>query len=236
MNVATEARRATPAGAQGTPVCSPRARVMATSDLELLSAWRDGQSRAGQRLFERHFAAIYRFFRNKVPNVFDAEDLTQTTFIACVEHADRFAGKSSFRTFLFGIAHHKLLNFYRSRGRRERRIVLESASAIDLGAGPPSIVSRKEERHLVLEGLRSIPLELQIVLELFYWESMTGAEIADALGIPLGTARSRLRRGKRALREWLENAPRPERLLDSTLHNLEEWARSIKAEIQPEPR
>ena len=114
--------------------------------------------------------------------------------------------------------------------------MLESASAIDLGAGPPSIVSRKEERHLVLEGLRSIPLELQIVLELFYWESMTGAEIADALGIPLGTARSRLRRGKRALREWLENAPRPERLLDSTLHNLEEWARSIKAEIQPEPR
>jgi DNA-directed RNA polymerase specialized sigma24 family protein len=55
----------------------------AATDIELLEAWRGGDRRAGEQLFERHYAAVARFFRNKLE--FGVDDLIQRTFLACVE-------------------------------------------------------------------------------------------------------------------------------------------------------
>src|SRR5690606_27370383 len=85
------------------------------SDLELLDAWRRGDGRSGELLFRRYFAQLNRFFRNKTDT--GAEDLIQTTFLACVEGRDRFRESSSFRTYLFGIAHNVLCAHYRRVAR-----------------------------------------------------------------------------------------------------------------------
>ena len=68
-------------------------------DRELLEAWRGGDEAAGRALFERHFDAIFRFFRAKLPEA--AEDLTQQTFLGCLKGKERYRGESSFRTYLF---------------------------------------------------------------------------------------------------------------------------------------
>lgn len=200
-------------------------------DFELLERWRGGDANAGNELFERHFDAVHRFFVNKAPS--DAADLVQRTFLACVEARDRFRQQASFRTFLFAIAHHELMAHWRKRARAELDPSISSLR--DLDPSPSTLLARvAEERHL-LEALRSIPLELQVALELFYWEGLTGPELAAVLDVPEGTARSRLRRGLALLRERLEELDRRPARLASTLASLDGWARSIGEALLSQP-
>ncbi|MCB9751400.1 MAG: RNA polymerase sigma factor [Myxococcales bacterium] len=204
---------------------------METRDFELLAAWRAGDTRAGETLFARHFAAIHRFFRNKVADDGDFEDLVQSTFMTCVERSDSFEGRSSFRTYLFGIAHNRLRNYYRSKRRHDARFDPGTVSAVDLGAGPATAAVQHSEQRLLLTALRRLPLDLQIALEMHYWEQLTAADIAEALEIPAGTAKSRLRRAKQLLRERLQELASTPAVLTRTLQDLDGWARGLRDEL-----
>ncbi len=149
----------------------------------------------------------------------------QRTFLALLEALERFRQESSFRTFLFAIAHHELMAHWRSRSRVELKSSL--SSVLDLDPSPSALITRvAEERHL-LEALRSIPIELQVALELFYSEGLTGPELAVVLSVPEGTARSRLRRGLELLRQRLDHLEHGPERLGSTLASLDGWARAI---------
>lgn len=204
---------------------TPQANPTDTSDFELLDAWAAGDDRAGNRLFKRHFDAVYRFFRNKIDR--GAEDLVQQTFMAAVEGRHRFRRESSFKTYLFATARYVLYGQYR-RKRRDAIVDFNSVSAMDLGASPSSMVAKKAEQRLLLESLRTISMDYQVILELYMWEGLTGPQLARILDIGEPGVRSRLRRAKAALRTRMsELADSPERL-DSTLHNLEDWAESLR--------
>ena len=82
---------------------------------------------------------------------------------------------------------------------------------------------------LLLAGLRRIPLESQIIIELYYWEQLTTKQIAVILGVPHGTARSRLRAARRALEATLGGLARSRERLEATRDNLERWLRSMQA-------
>ncbi|MBK7580620.1 MAG: sigma-70 family RNA polymerase sigma factor [Myxococcales bacterium] len=201
------------------------------TDFELLRRWEGGDLDAGNELFERHFDAVHRFFANKAPS--DAADLVQRTFLALLEALERFRQESSFRTFLFAIAHHELMAHWRSRSRVELKSSL--SSVLDLDPSPSALITRvAEERHL-LEALRSIPIELQVALELFYWEGLTGPELAVVLSVPEGTARSRLRRGLELLRQRLDHLEHGPERLGSTLASLDGWARAMVAALLEQP-
>ena len=73
------------------------------SDRDLLEAWRDGDAKAGETLFDRHFDRVYRFFQTKVDRQ-DVDDLVQQTFMGCVQSRERFRGESQVGTYLLGIA------------------------------------------------------------------------------------------------------------------------------------
>lgn len=88
------------------------------SDVDLLEAWRSGDTKAGGELFDRHFASIHRFFHNKVGD--GLEDLVQQTFLRCTEGVERFRSDSSFRTYLFGVAHNLLREHIRRKHSRPR--------------------------------------------------------------------------------------------------------------------
>lgn len=197
------------------------------TDESLLEAWRGGDRRAGNALFQRHFEPVRRFFVNKVDD--EAAELVQRTFLGCVAAKDRFAGRATFRTFLFAIAHNVLREHYRARDRARAQDDIDDLSVVDLGAGPSTMLDGKREQRALLMGLRRIPLKFQVVLELYFWERLTGPEIGEALGIPEDTARSRIRRGKELLKEALGKVEAEDGVAESAGEDLEGWAEVVRA-------
>jgi RNA polymerase sigma factor (sigma-70 family) len=196
------------------------------SDEELLAAWRGGDRRAGELLFDRYYEPVARFFYNKADN---GPELIQQTFLACIEGAARFRGEGSFRSFLFAIAYRQLCRHYRAR--RGDRVDFTEASVHDLGPSPSQLLEGREEMRLLLTGLRRIPFDCQVALELLYWEQLTTVEIAAALDIPEGTVKSRLRRGRALLKDAIEAIATSPELATSTLHGIESWVRSVRAKM-----
>ncbi len=203
---------------------------MPASDTELLDRWKAGDPGAGEELFERHFEALYRFFRNKVGD--EAEELLQRALMACVEQRDKFRGDASFRSFMFGVARIELLNYFKRKGRLQRREAPLETSAHDLDPSPSLIVADKEEQRILLEALRRIPLDLQIAIELYYWEQLSTPEIAQVLEIPTGTVKSRLRRAKEHLEGELAELARSPQLLQSTIADLDGWAARLRSAVR----
>jgi RNA polymerase sigma factor (sigma-70 family) len=194
-------------------------------DAELLDAWRSGQGRAGQILFERYFDALDRFFRNKVGE--EAPDLVQKTFLGCLEGVEGFRGEGSFRSWLFSIAYRQLQRHYRNLARNRVDFDVRTSCVQDFGPTPGSVVDDEEQHRALLEALRRIPVEFQVALELHYWEEMSDADIGRALDVPLGTVKSRIRRGRLMLVKQLDElghaAP-----LHATATELESWAEQLR--------
>ena len=200
-----------------------------SDDFELLERWQAGDRAAAKQLFERHFDAIYRFLASKVDNGVD--DLVQETFLACVQGRDRFRGASSFRGYMFGTARNVLLSHYRKRRRFESVEDVGSSRLIDLDPTASRMLAKREEERLVLEGLRRVPLDYQIILELYYWEGLSGPEVAELLGISLTAMRSRLHRAKQELLEQLQSLSSSTDVLASTLSDLDGWAVALRRRL-----
>lgn len=198
------------------------------TDLDLLRAWRDGDNSGGNALFQRYFSTIHRYFANKVGSERDVEDLIQRTFLACMEGRDRFAEQSSFRTWLLGIAHNLLCDHYRKAQRQGPSLDFSEVSVRDLGAGPSTLLGQKRDHQVLLEALRTIPLESQVILELYYWEQFTGPELGEFLGVNENTARSKLRRAKELLLKALRTDPPPSGAVAAE-HDLDAWAQDVRA-------
>lgn len=200
-----------------------------TPDEVLFTSWCAGDQKSGAELFRRHFDALRRFFANKVDG--DIEDLVQRTFMACIEGRERFEGRSSFRGYLLGIAHNMVRKHWAERGKGKRRDDIDELSIADLGAGPSSVLARNQNERMLLDALRSIPLRDQVVIELFYWEGLSGREIGEVLDIPEDTARARLRRAKLALAKHLRRMEQLAGVPESTDEQLEDWARGVRVQL-----
>jgi len=200
-------------------------------DAVLFESWCRGDRRAGAQLFERHYEAIARFFHNKAYH--DADDLIQRTFLRCVETHARIRKPTSFRYYLFGVARNVLLEYLEEKGRRQRREAPNflSTSIEDLAPTPSSALARAREERLILHALRRIPLELQIILELYYWEELRARELAEVLDLPEGTIRTRIRRAKQLFEEEIARVAESPALAHSTLCDLEGWARRLRGEL-----
>lgn len=212
-------------------IVSPRHPV--ATDFELLDAWRAGDREAGNTLFERYFDAVCRFFTNKVQHNID--DLIQKTFLGCVEGRDRFQKQASFRTYLFAVAHNVLRAHFRERRRSDDQPFDPAEDSSDaMTPSPSSVLAVHQEQRLLLEALRRIPLDYQLVLELYYWEDMAAPELAQVLGLPEGTVRSRLRRAKEALADKMTALACEPSLLKTTVSSLDKWVRSLRSQIAGE--
>lgn len=177
---------------------------MSDEDHELHRRWVDGDLGAGAALFDRYFDPVTRFFRNKIGAASSAvhDDLIQTTFTTCIEVRERFRGTGSFRSYLFGIAYNVLRRHLEQRARAVQ-LDLGTASLQDLAPGVSTRAGERAEQALLHAALRALPVDLQLALELFYWESMSAREIGEILHVPEGTVRSRVRRARALLRERL---------------------------------
>ena len=175
---------------------------MSATDVELLHRWAEGDNRAGETFYERHVSKVQRFFRNRVAR--GAEDLVQATFLACLEARSRFRGDAKLTTFLYAVARNKLLEHLRRVQSRDAAIDPLAVSVVDCGLSPASALDQGEREQLVQSAMCRLPIDLQLTLELYYWEGISAREIGEITGVPEGTVRTRLRRAKSQLRERVE--------------------------------
>lgn len=196
------------------------------SDVELLEAWRGGDPAAAEALLERHFATLCRFFRNKVDA--GVEDLIQQTLLTCLERRERFPEAWSFKTFLLVVARDQLYAHYR---RARRQLDVTQTSVADLSPTPSTIVAKRQEHALVLEALRRLPLEMQVLLELRFWEGLTGPELARIQSVSEGTVRSRLRLARERLRREVERLASTRFRGQSDALDFEAWAVEVRADV-----
>ena len=203
---------------------------MNDEDLALLDRWCAGDSSAGNTLFKRHFMSIYRFLAHKVEGAGDVDDLVQETFLACVRQRERFQRQSSFRTYLFAIARNTLCSYWSRISRVARRteaLDFAEISIASLSTSAASRLVRGGDQGRLLDALRALPLEQQLLLELHYWEELERDQLAEVFEIEPATTRSRLSRARAALRERLTAADLPPRA-PADDDALDRWARSLR--------
>jgi RNA polymerase sigma factor (sigma-70 family) len=201
-------------------------------DAALLDAWREGDDRAGEQLFDRHADAVARFFENKVRA--GAEDLTQATFLRMIEGRERVRNGIAFRAFVIGIARNVLREHLRELVRG-RQIDPDVDCMAELAPGPSTMIGAREEHRLLIEGLRRLPIESQILLELFYWEQLKSHEIAAVLDVAATTIRSRLTKARTLLAEKMAQLAASPEVLASTLQGLDTWAAELQGQLRSDP-
>ena len=207
---------------------------MSEEDVELYRAWRAGDRKRGRILVERHYDAVVRFFRMKL-DAKTADDLVQRTFLVCVDATSEFRGDGTFKAYLFGIARRVLLSHYNDKHRLREDPDFNASSAFELQPGPVTVAAARADQRLLVEALRKIPVEMQITLELFYWEGLGVDELAAALDIPVGTVKSRLHRARTILREIMQKLPAPSAAHGSVRALVDQWAADLKAEHDVQP-
>jgi RNA polymerase sigma-70 factor (ECF subfamily) len=200
------------------------------SDSELLERWRGGNRRAGSQLVTRHFGDVRCYFVAKFAD--EHEDLTQETFSRLVAGRDRFRGGCSFRAYLFCIARNVGLEHLRTRYKAVAP--LATSSLVDLtGRRCSSIAAEREEHRVLLDALRLLPLEQQELVELCYWQRLTGAELAELLGVTESAVRGRLRTAIKALGEaYRKHSGKPHAwVLEDG--EVERWLEELRQRLRP---
>lgn len=169
-------------------------------DYGLLERWRGGDAEAGQELFARQFPGLYRFFATKCDG--DTDELVQTTLVACLKAKETFRAESSFRGYLFTVARHELYRYFRER-KRAALVDFAVSSVADLATTPGTRIARDQAHRRLLDALRTLPVEQQTLLELYYWEDMEVAQLAEIFESPPATIRTWLYRARQTLKEQL---------------------------------
>jgi RNA polymerase sigma-70 factor (ECF subfamily) len=169
------------------------------------------------RYQDRVFNLVFRMCGRRA----EAEELAQEAFLKAMERIGQFEGRSRFYTWLFRIA----ANLTISHRRRGRRVRFQSIDGWDdestgrsLAAGtaqhrepnPARKAMAAETQDIVASALDSLDETFRVVLVLRDMQDMDYAEIADVLGVPVGTVKSRLFRARRMLRQRLEHLGPPE--------------------------
>jgi RNA polymerase sigma-70 factor (ECF subfamily) len=128
-----------------------------------------------------------------------ADDVAQETFVVAARKVDAIRAATE-RQYLFAIAVRVAMDARRARSRRRELPEAAAPRPVDPYPCPDELLDRKRARQLLEDVLASMPLELRAAFTLFELEDMSLPEVAEILGVPLGTATSRLRRARELFR------------------------------------
>lgn len=167
--------------------------------LEAEAQWveqaRAGSSAAFGRIVDAHQQAVRAFLRRLCRNWAEADDLAQETFVTAWSSLGRFQGGRSVKLWMFGIAYRKFLTARRGDARRARR----EAESADLDATSPSGAGASDARMDAARALAQLAPEQRAAVALCLGAEFSHAEAAEALGLPLGTVKSHVQRGRAKL-------------------------------------
>jgi RNA polymerase sigma-70 factor (ECF subfamily) len=180
--------------------------VIAT-DEELVRKARDGDSAAMNDLLGRHYDRVHAVCRRIAGATRDADDAAQETMIRIVRHLDKFDGRSSFGTWVYRIATNTSLDELRKRRRRPQLHVVGDDDAPHELADPMADreVEASVDRSAIDAALAALPEDFRVPLVMRDVADLDYDEIAETLGVPIGTVKSRIARGRRQVVAYLEN-------------------------------
>jgi len=173
-----------------------------SDDHRLLQEIAAGSEQAMKLFFQRHQASVYAFALRRLDNAADAADVLNDAMLQVWRGADRFAGKAKVRTWLLGIVNHKILDIYRHRGRRsfdELDENLVDESVIDSGAE----IAKAQDAAMIKHCMDKLSDSHRQGVHLAFYEDMAYPDIAEALGCPAGTVKTRMMHAKINLKRCL---------------------------------
>jgi RNA polymerase sigma-70 factor (ECF subfamily) len=192
--------------------------VSAPTDEDLLQAIRGGQTDSLGVLVARWETPLFRFVSRMVEGPDEARDVCQETFLRILNKSERFREGARFSTWMYQIA----LNLCRDRARRRRRwghLVVagsssrrddtpprEAAAPASADTSPDVALERNERRRAVQQALSGLSRDQREVLVLKEYEGLKFREIADVLGVPESTVKSRMYAALDTMRACLEGA------------------------------
>ena len=188
------------------------------AEAEFIERLKRGEAAAFEELVAERSSEIYGLLFRLTENSEEARDLTQETFLRAFQSIDRFRGEADLKTWIYRIAINQARNRWRwwRRRRRDATVSLESPAGgsdqtlmatIAASAENPEEQTLTRERQFVLRSaLLRIGRSYRETVILRDIEGFTYEEIADTLGINVGTVKSRLARGRRELKEKLEGS------------------------------
>jgi RNA polymerase sigma-70 factor (ECF subfamily) len=176
-----------------------------SSDKALIERIARGDQLAMRTLFARHQVAVFRFVTRLVGDRSLAEDVISEVFFDVWRQAGRFEGRSSVSTWLLSIARYKAL----SACRRPREAGLDDAAAgrlVDPADTPEASLERKHDAELVGRCLAQLSPEHGEVIDLVYYHEKTVAEVAEVVGIPEATVKTRMYYARKKLAQLVQAA------------------------------
>ncbi|MFQ5742277.1 MAG: RNA polymerase sigma factor [Acidobacteriota bacterium] len=186
----------------------------------LVQRARGGDVAAFADLVKRYQRPLWRFLTTWVPDPQEREEVVQEVFLAAYRGIRKFRGQARFSTWLLQIAINRARGQRRRLARRPKLVPLrqpgKGEDPLDEGpagwpsgstgnqASPEEVVSRRQVYRRIWELVERLPEGWQAVMRLRYLEEMTHPEIAEVLGVPVGTVKAQLHRGRQRLAAWLE--------------------------------
>jgi RNA polymerase sigma factor (sigma-70 family) len=182
-------------------------------DHELVARALNGEEAAYARLRNKYWKALHAMLTRMIRNKFDAEDLTQEAFIKAFKSLDNFNPEYAFSTWLYKIASNNCIDYLRKRRLQtvsmnapirtrddEMQMELPDREAIL----PDNPITSAERTAILQEAIKNLPDKYRIVIELRHTHELEYNDIAEKLGLPLGTVKAHLFRARALLLRRLQ--------------------------------
>jgi len=171
------------------------------SDAELIQRIGDGDREAFESLYERYARPVFGFALRRLRDRSQAEDVAQETFASVWRSASSYRPeRGPVAAWLYAVARNAVVDRIRVNARSNPTVPTDSASE----AGPEEVAQTDWLAWRVHRAFGELPETERAVLELAYWGGLSQSEIADFLGIPLGTVKTRTRSGLARMADLLE--------------------------------
>jgi RNA polymerase sigma-70 factor (ECF subfamily) len=179
-------------------------------DLQLMTKVAGRDQTAFEQLYDRYAPVVYTMVLRIVKTPEIAEDLLQEIFLAIWNKSSLFSeARGSVYTWIMSLARHRSFDFLKSKDRISRGSGIDEETVLNLPdtshlANPLNAAISSEHEDRMREGLALLGQEQRTIIELSYYEGYTQAQIAERLGLPLGTVKTWMRQGLMTLRTHLK--------------------------------
>ena len=165
----------------------------------------EGDETALEAVYDRWSALVHTYALRALQDVHDAEEVTQQVFISAWRSRHTLTPSPvALPAWLIGIARHKVADVRAARARDADRVAAAAAVPGALEAETPAADAEIADRLVVRQAVEELPDPRRTILFLAFWEQRSHAEIAETVGLPLGTVKSHVRRGLVKLHQQLE--------------------------------
>ena len=171
-------------------------------DIDLMDRLKNGDERAMQVLYARHYQRLYRFIIRQIRDETMAEDIVNEVFLDCWRSAGKFEGRSSVTTWLTAISYNKSVSYLRKK--REAQLGEGQAEAmVDESDSPQTELMKGDKGEQLRYGISQLSEAHAAVIDLAYYHEMSVSEIAEVLDVPANTVKTRLFHARKNLHEIL---------------------------------